>query len=276
MLRNLNNLITIIIAICTFVPISLWSQSNNILLVFLGDSNSGGHAENSHASADELKENFKLQIWDNKSNAKFINYNPLKHSLVEHDGLSTKGYNGCRHGWDLNLSQEILTGNYKQSNIFLLKAGQGGTRIEHWINDLPYESLKPWSTFVTRYSNAVKSIERNFGKCKVVVWVSIGINDARDQISSEIFLRNLGLFKDKLSKLVGGSPVIFAKIPRVDSHFNALDDCIEHFCKSNKGYYSIDTYGASLSNDLLHWDYNGMKLISKRLSEKTRTILNIK
>ena len=134
-------------------PSSIKSKKN-ILIVFAGDSNSGGNAWNSDAKAEELLEKPRLQIWRNQDNSGFEPYQTSRNSIIGHAGLSDKEYHGQRHGWDLNLANEVNAGLFGNRQLFLVKAGQGGSRVTNWTNDEP-ACIKPWSILKHRLHAAI-------------------------------------------------------------------------------------------------------------------------
>lgn len=136
------------------------------LIVLFGESNSGGIAPNSSATADELSPR-SLKIFNNSTLASFDALDIGTNNLVGHAGLEYAMYNS--HGMELELANKYDAG-YFTKEMFLLKAGQGGSKVSEWQIGGSY-----YTTFKQRLNACLSLLNISISDC--IFMLSLGIND---------------------------------------------------------------------------------------------------
>jgi Carbohydrate esterase, sialic acid-specific acetylesterase len=138
------------------------------LLVIAGESNSGGAAPVSGLPANDLTAVTFVKIWNNSTNL-FENLQIGTNNLINHTGFTNNINVGIERG--LIRDQSVLGLN----EIYLLKAGQGGSTIAQWATG---DSSGYLSTLTSRYLSAKASIEAAGYKVKPIFVWWLGLNDA--------------------------------------------------------------------------------------------------
>jgi hypothetical protein len=226
-------------------------KKQDLLLVFFGESNSGGFALNSNATALELSRTKFVQIWDNTNNDGFENLDIGTNNLIGHTGLT----NGATHGWELQFANKTRGGAFKRQRIYLCKTGQGGSKVADWLNGNGY-----WQTFITRTTGAMQQLP----DASIYVCFSLGINDAIAGTNAATFYTNLTTLCGNIRTQLGSVDILATGIMRNNSNYEAIDDKITEMAAANSWFKRIDIAGAGL-RDSNHWNYEGMKLIADRM-----------
>jgi hypothetical protein len=94
------------------------------LIIFTGESNSGGLAPNSALSSSESPPRRSVQILNNAT----LTIQTMQigvNNLIAHTGL----IDNATHGWENELANAAEAGRFNQQPIFLVKTGQGGSVI---------------------------------------------------------------------------------------------------------------------------------------------------
>jgi len=115
-----------------------------LLVVITGESNAGGYALNSEATPEELAPRPAVQILDNDA----LVFRPLAigtNNLLGHAGLRPTE----THGFELELANRAERWPADRQPVYLVKTGQGGSRIADWAPDGAY-----FRTFRTRVAAA--------------------------------------------------------------------------------------------------------------------------
>lgn len=136
--------------------------------LFIGESNSGGVALNSSLPDSDLLPTSTVRILNNDTLASFDNLDIGSNNLRGHTGLAS--YSDEHHGWEAGLSAHFadLT-PYDQA--FLVKAGQGGSRVADWADGGDY---------FTEFQSRVAAADNLLGSPDWRVWFTLGVNDAND------------------------------------------------------------------------------------------------
>jgi len=220
----------------------------NYLIVFLGESNSGGFAPNSSALVQELGIRSNIEIWDNVNNDTFIILNIGVNNLLGHTGLEP--YTTSRHGWELGLAN-LVTGNQK-----ILKAGQGGSFIADWAS-----GQTNYLTFVSRLNNVLALT----GQIPIYIWYSQGINDGLYNIDPTTWYNaTVDLFERIQTAYPTVEKIFGTRIQRDTAGKLAIDDKIVELAINLEYFEQVQTDDLSLV-DSNHWDYEGMKTIASRM-----------
>ena len=223
-----------------------------IELYFIGESNSGGNAANGDATAGEIDVDSNIQILNNTSlvfaDLKIDgNTASGKNNLIDHAALSNED---STHGWELQLGNSTAGLN---PPVYLIKCGQGGSRLSQWSVDGTYDTK-----FKARVSAAKSALLASTINTKKYVWMSIGLNDKSDGLNADTWYTQL-----------------IEWVPRVQAETNATKILMTQFDFFNMGAYNtkmadaaaaipylevIDTTGATVSGN--HWTYAGLKVVT--------------
>jgi hypothetical protein len=246
------------------------SKGSNKLYFFIGESNSGGIAENLDALPQELEETDIIQIWDNVENTSFKNLkigDPDSNNLLGHTGLES--YVGNTHGWELQLANRTKSGDLNGSNVFLCKCGQGGSKVENWVDDVLYQGINARTVFESRAANAIAEISNiNSFPTTIYVFFSLGFNDAVAQTDGVVWKSKVQTMLTNIRSTLGNVPIYGTRITRVNPTYQAIDDAIQELGNELSYFTSIQTSDVSM-RDALHWDYLGMKKIADRMINYT-------
>jgi hypothetical protein len=235
-----------------------------LLIVFGGESNSGGIANNSSATTFELAPR-NLKILNNTTLASFDNLHIGNNNQFGHKGLEFAFSTG--HGFELELANKYDQGVFGQRQVFLCKAGQGGTVIENWVDGVLYNTIDPYSLFITRVQAAINLIKTQTQQTPIVVmfW-SQGINDGGN---------NVPLWKTKTKSLFASlRQDLGITLPIYSTQFQGMgfsstDTAIAEIESEISNFKAINTAGAETSDVVagvgIHWGYLGMKQVTNSL-----------
>jgi len=146
----------------TSIPVA---TPNRFLIIFNGESNSGGLVYDSLLSPSELAPQSQIQILNNTS-FHFESLDIGTNNNLDHFNMPVG-----RHGWEANLANKVLSeSSYYGDSVFLVKTGQGGSMLSEWdVNGIYFQKFKK------RLDTAqYKLRDRNLKK---VIFLSIGLND---------------------------------------------------------------------------------------------------
>jgi len=226
------------------------------LIVFTGESNSGGYALNSEATTEELAPRPAVQILNNTSLV-FEALDIGTNNLIGHTGLS----NGTTHGWELMLANRVEAGTFIPSPCYLVKTGQGASTIAQWdVGD----ASGYWNTFQTRVDEAIDLLTTLTGSApSIYLFYSQGINDAIAGTSTATWKTKTLAHWDKIRAKYGQVPIVATKFM---SNYSAYNTAIDEVVAQRQDAYAVVTSDATL-RDANHWDYAGMKLVSGRMQD---------
>jgi hypothetical protein len=239
------------------------SNPANLLIIFSGESNSGGFAPNSQAPVSELGLRPNVRILNNS----FLKFEPLDigvNSLIDHAGLS--GVYSNIHGFELGLANEADAGKLGRDPIYLVKTGQGGSTIQSWgVGD----------TYYTKFLARTRAARAVFTAAKTTVlpilWYTQGINDAfyNSITVSEWKTLTLAHFA-KIRQEIPDLIILFAEIT---PKWGVYNQAIAEVVAATSNCYLIKNTNATVLPDLNHWDYFGAKLIASRFVDKTAELI---
>lgn len=222
---------------------------NPKLFVFFGESNSGGLAPNSSATAQEL--DFRnLRILNNLK----FNFEPLKigtNNLLGHIQLEYAMYTA--HGMELQLANKYDEGYFGVNEVFLCKAGAGGSVVQDWnVNEPYFKNFKQRVIASRQLLNNLDDI--NF-------MLSIGINNRGVGTSASAYKEGLRQMIINLkNELNIENPKVsimkFQFVTTLDmSTYNAVIDEVA----SEFNLTTFDTISQGAIGDGYHLNYAGMK-----------------
>jgi hypothetical protein len=135
------------------------------LLIFTGESNSGGYALNSELPTQSARP--AVQILNN-STLLFEDLCVGVNNLIGHAGL----LNGVTHGWENGLALAAEAGDWSGA-VHLVKTGQGGSVISQW------DKAGAFFTTMQERVSAAKALIRAGGDVPLpFIGYSQGINDS--------------------------------------------------------------------------------------------------
>lgn len=229
-----------------------------LVFVFVGESNSGGIALNSAASASELAARPSVLIMDLYSGGLgFENLRIGYNNLVDHDGISTDSqyvpsvHDIKVHGMELGLAAAVEAGAFPgHSAVLLIKAGQGGSSISEWGEGGAY-----WTKFLRRI-NAAKLQLRDGARW--IVWYSQGINDVSGSTLASNWLDDTAAHCARIKAALPGCQIVMTQFQSMGSNFDSLNTAIMDACDGHTDMCCVSTTGAALQ-DSHHWSYAGFK-----------------
>jgi hypothetical protein len=253
----------------------LAASKSAILYVIFGESNSGGIAYNAEIPASELLPNSIVRIWNNDTSI----FEPLDigaNNLLGHTGLtglsSVGGAPGVAnfevscHGLERSLVLDA------SSTVYLLKSGQGGSRVAQW---LPADASGYWNTFVSRYTAARSALQaQGFRVVPICIWWQ-GVNDAIDGNTSTAWRNSTEAHFARVRTLVGATTPIFQmKIMVNSANKIAINAHIDAIDAADPRTYAVDVSAANnmIQADNHHWTTEGFRVAGQAL---TASILSV-
>lgn len=231
------------------------------LLLFVGESNSGGQVLNSNATPSELGPRKSVQILHNYS-LQFQDLHIGENNLIGHTGL--EGKEALFHGLELGIANKMDVGLFLQSPLYLVKCGQGGSKVICWKEGNVYNGTYCWDTLVKRVDTAISLIQLGTGKNpQIIVFYTQGINDAIAPTPTPVTTWKEET-KDlivRIRKRYGSSiPFVITKFetPIGPSIYN---DYMDEIAGELPDIITVSTKGIEIQDEH-HWSYNGMKTLS--------------
>lgn len=230
------------------------------LIIFTGESNSGGYALNSQATAPEVAPRSAVQILNNTT-LLFEALDIGTNNLLGHEGLSS----GPTHGLELMLANRVEAGTFVPAPCYLVKTGQGASTIANWAVGGFYGSTNCWQTFQDRVDEAINLITTATGTPPTpYIFYSQGINDAIAGTDVNTWKTATLAHFDKIRAKYGANvPIVMTKLTAPYPVYNAA---IEDLAGQRSDLFFVETLDAT-TRDTNHWDYAGMKLISGRMQD---------
>ena len=232
-------------------------SSNEVwLFAFVGESNSGGRADNADLTTDEKAARSAVQIRNNTTGS-FQSLDIETNNLIGHTGLSDNAY----HGWENGLAYKAEDGTLPNP-VYLVKCGQGGSQITDWNVGGTY-----WNTMVSRIDDAIADVEALGKTPRLVVWYSLGINDILLGATEATWKTNVQSFFSNFRTEYGATTLII--MTEFMTGNTAFDDSIQDIAATDAYTISIPTAGIYSLEDANHWDAVGMKDMAAELVEQT-------
>jgi hypothetical protein len=241
-------------------------DSTPVLIVFSGESNSGGIADNSYATEGELAKR-KLKILNNTTKASFDSLDIGNNNLTGHLGLIYAASNA--HGWELQIANKYDSSYFGSRQVFICKAGQGGTTISQWASSYTAEGYTyyPLDTFLLRVNSAIELISEQTGQTPVtVMFWSQGINDNSGDVSAwKTATKNL--FTEIRDSLNITLPIVMTQFQSITAvTLTSFDTAITEITTEMSDVYAVNTTGAEVTEVYAgagsHWGYTGMKVVA--------------
>lgn len=248
-----------------------------LIIIMAGESNAGGLAANSSATAPELATR-TIKILNNTTLATFDFLNIGTNNLVNHVGLNYADNDA--HGWELQLANSFDARAFGNRPVYIVKIAQGGTTAAMWADEATYsaesQTIEPFDVAIARIQAAIHLADSIHNKTPdVVMWWSLGINDigiATDPGTYEDQV--MAVFTAMRTEIGIEFPIIQTQFQSID---NTLDASISNIATGLDDVYVVNTTGAETSQVFdgsgTHWGYTGMKQVASSLISLTLTIL---
>ncbi len=226
-------------------------------IIFIGESNSEGQAENIHATSAELAASRgAVRMWCEDTNA-FASLSIGVNNMGESAGTPTL------HGWELEIANMIDLGQFGSLSAsdpaYILKVGVGGSKWSQWQNG--GTNYNYFTSEYAAYAAVLPTIT------DLIFFCSIGINDAvSENTSAADHYTYYSDFIDRCRATVSDStaPFILTHLmPRFYAQYNAQVDAL---CRNKTNVYraTANRCGLKQGEEHLHWAYNGVKRIANR------------
>jgi hypothetical protein len=233
------------------------------IIVATGESNSGGYALNSDASAGEVASRSEVKMW-NVTTSTFENLDIGTNNNLDHSGL-----NSTTHGMELQLANDVAAGVWAQNPMYYVQTGQGASQISEWSVG---NASQYWTKFLARI-NAVKSYcSANDIQPIWVVWMSFGINDALAGTASGTWITDTTAWINRIKTELPDCRIIMTELTTARSAYTAH---VRTLCNNESNVTFAATTGCT-ERDSNHWSYAGMKTLSTRMTRATQIFLGIR
>ena len=241
---------------------------SNLAFVITGESNSGGIAPNSSATAPELAPRSSVQIMNLTSGLfGFEDLDIGTNNLRDHDGLS--GYYANSHGLELQLANSVEAHVFPDNDqVYLVKTGHGGSQVAQWNVGGGY-----WTKFLERTAAAKAQVPA--GR-QWVVWLSLGINDSIANVPTSTWKTAMVAHINKIKAELPGAIVVMTEFQSMPagSGYPAYNAVIRELAAEQPNVFSVDTTGAG-TDGANHWLYAGMKQVGQSMVSVTRDQLGL-
>lgn len=221
------------------------------LIIFNGESNSGGYADNNDLTTQQKIPRPAVQIFNNST----LTFEPLQigvNNIISHAGLTN-----ATHGWEHGLANAVEAGLFTGfSSVYLVKTGQGGSTIAQWATGSAY-----LNAYISRIQTA-KQLILNSGKIPLpFIWYSQGINDRIAGTDATQWKTNTIAHFKNLRQYIGYAPIIEPAFMADQGSYNSYLTDIQ---ATEKYFFVVSSDGAGL-RDANHWNTQGMALLASRM-----------
>lgn len=233
------------------------------LIMFAGESNSGGLGVNALASAGELAAQQYVRI-----------FNPTTRTLQQLD-IGTNNLIGhssfpenATHGWELELANQAFA--RFADTVILVKCGQGGSTISQWVKGT---TPMYYDTAISRINKTISLLKAEGKQVDMYLWWSQGINDAEASVSAATWATNTKKVFANFRRDLGSFPIIMTRLIGSGNNYDAtLTGTLKN---RDDGIFHIYTPQSSVGDSLLdvkHWNYLGLKAVANRFLNVMDTI----
>jgi hypothetical protein len=243
-----------------------------LLIVFAGESNSGGLGDNTLLTTTEAGSR-NLKLLNNTTLAGFDNLNiGANNNLIGHHGFDGTWH---AHGWENQLANRYDAGAFGTRTVYLAKCGQGGTKISEWGIGATYDGISPYTLFLNRVNAAVSLITTLEGEApQIIIFWSQGINDAVATPATGLTTwktATKAVFNQMRTDLGMTAPIFTTQFQSITGagDMSGYNSTIATMATEMSSIYVINTTGREVSQVLLaagnHWGYTGLKGIADDL-----------
>lgn len=226
---------------------SVGSTPATRLIVFTGESNSGGIAPNASATGTELSSRSVVQIWNNTTGG-FENLDIGTNNLLGHTGL-TGSYDNT-HSWELELANLAAAGTIPNPT-YLVKTGQGGSVLTDWGTG---------GSYYTTLKSRVDAAKAVLGSVNIIFFYTHGINDRIAGTATGTFKTRVQTHIANLKADYPGAKFVMVK-NMTDNGNDLYNTVIQEIDDADADFSSVSSSGAGVQGDGNHWTYSGQKQI---------------
>lgn len=234
-------------------------DSRPLLLVSIGESNSGGFAANSTSL---------FPTWENDPRPELLHWVPTGTigfaplDIGTNNNLGHGGLDNTTHGWELGIANDVRVGLYGDSPVYYVQTGAGGSLVE-W--HLPGHFSGAWEQFESRVAGVLATLDNPH----IVMLVTLGINNALagTPISGAAYkaamISRIAAWRGELSS---DALCLLVKLPdfyNATGYSTALQEIADADPTKTK---IIEVSGLSISGD--HWTDTGYRQIAHRFHTK--------
>jgi hypothetical protein len=232
------------------------------MIVFAGESNSGGQALNRDASTDELSARQGTHILHNYT-LSFEQLHIGMNNLLGHYGMKS---DTTMHSWELELANKEAAGEFFD-DLYIVKTGQGGSKISQWEKSKPFAD-----TFDKRLTAAIGNLSNETDKVHFAMFYSQGINDLiADDWDADNWERKTIERFNYLRQKYGHFPIIMTKFFNIPGKkVDELNEAIENVCDKITDCHFVET-GDLPRDDKYHFSYLGQKILADLLVNKLKS-----
>jgi hypothetical protein len=238
-----------------------------ILWIACGDSNSGGQAPNSAATAYEVSSRSDINFW-NVTNSVFENLDLGTNNNLDHRDLTS-----ATHSWELEIANAARRGEFDRP-VYYVQTGQGSSSTRDWATTPPGLYLC-WPKFLTRVAAARKALSLANKNPLIIVQLTLGINDAETGVPVEEFTWRLSELMQRIRVQLPGCKFLLNTLPTTNGAYAAFSSVISAISSSDVAIVNTTTPVTMEMVDSYHWGYWGMKTFVGRALSAAKTLLGL-
>lgn len=239
------------------------------VILFLGESNSGGQADNADLSATDIDPFPGIKIYNIYKNKFEVLHVGVNNQINHYNNTLTDSIRLTDHGWEVGLQHDYKS--YGQSSLYLVKGGQGGSTVDQW------EATDTFAILLQQKINGARAQLRAQNKEPVwYIWFSFGINDALAATDTLTFKDNTLEWLERVrDSLHQNAPVFATEISDMGiSGFPSYDRQLDTLASIYDWFYIVPTVGLG-REDNNHWNYIGMDTIARRMGRYVRDTIGL-
>ena len=231
------------------------------LVLLTGESNSGGYALNSDPSAGELAARSVVQILNNTT-LEWADLDVGTNNLIGHSGLT----DNATHGLEIGLANTVDAIRWDASQIYLVKAGQGGSTIAQWADGHGSGYLDTLRDRLNAAKSLFATAEVNYTP---LVVISLGINDAIAATDVATWKAAvIAWIADIRAELTATTRVYLTKFEGADmTARTTFNTAMDEIAASDAYAFTVGSSGLTV-RDANHWDYLGFLGLAENIVDQ--------
>lgn len=227
-----------------------------LAFVFAGESNAGGLALNSSASAGELAAHPSVQIMI--ENLTFATLDIGSNNIFDHANITdnatyvpSPGVINV-HGMELGLVRAVEAGQFVGvETVHLVKTGQGGSTIAQWNDGGAY-----WTKFTDRTDAAKALLPSN---TQWVVWYSQGLNDVAGGTAVATWKTATIAHLAKIKTELPGCVIVMTQFQGLTNNDANYNTAIAEIAAADPSVVAYVAATGAANDGGNHWSYAGFK-----------------
>ncbi len=224
------------------------------LIIFLGECNSCGFLSKRRLTEEELGIWPEVQILNNRT--MIVESLDMRHNhALCHATLK----DNQSYGWELFLAKQVRGGLWPANPVYLVKAGQGGTRAYHYTRNV--------SNYYQIFLMRVNAMRVQIGDCTPIIWYQQGANEPEQAPDDEDFKTNVCQLFHNIREDMGKVPIIMTKQLPKTARLNPACEEIARMC-SQVTLIGTDEANMGVS-DGAHWKDTGYQITADLMHKAT-------